>query len=152
MDKLRIKIKKLRNNAVLPVYQTEQAAGMDLCACIDEPKTLQPLERAIISTGLAIELPVGYEAQIRARSGMVAKHGITIANGIGTIDADYRGECGVLAINLSNIAFTIEPNMRIAQLVVAKYERVVFQEVETLGQTERGDGGYGSTGVHAKLT
>lgn len=147
MTKLTINIIKLKDNATIPNYQTEQAAGMDLHACIDCAKTLQPLERAMIPTGFAIELPVGYEAQIRARSGMSIKHGITMVNGIGTIDADYRGEIGVLVINLSNIAFTIEPDMRIAQMVIAKYECIDWREVEIIGETGRGIGGYGSTGI-----
>ena len=146
-NKLNVKIVKLRESAIIPVYQTEQSAGMDLHACIDEPKILQPLERAVIPTGLSIELPAGYESQIRARSGMALKHGITMANGVGTIDADYRGEYGVIVINLSDTAFVIEPDMRIAQLVIAKYETVSWQEVNSLSDTQRGSGGYGSTGV-----
>lgn len=147
MTKLTINLVKLRKNAVIPVYQTEQAAGMDLHACIDESRVLRPLERAMIPTGFAIELPAGYEAQIRARSGMSIKHGITMVNGIGTIDADYRGEVGVLAINLSDTPFVIEPDMRIAQMVIAKYECINFAQVDTINQTERGSGGYGSTGT-----
>ena len=146
-NKLNVKIVKLRESAIIPVYQTEQSAGMDLHACIDEPKIFQPLERAVIPTGLSIELPAGYESQIRARSGMALKHGITMANGVGTIDADYRGEYGVIVINLSDTAFVIEPDMRIAQLVIAKYETVSWQEVNSLSDTQRGSGGYGSTGV-----
>lgn len=143
---IKVKIKKLKDNALVPKYQTEHASGMDLHACLDSPKTLQPMERAIIPTGLAIELPVGYEAQIRARSGLSAKHGITMSNGVGTIDADYRGEVGVLIINLSQGPFTIEPNMRIAQMIVARYEQVQFQEIDELNPTQRGEVGYGSTG------
>lgn len=147
MDKIDINIIKLRDSAILPVYQTEQAAGMDLHACIDASITLQPLERKMIPTGIAIELPVGYEAQVRARSGMSIKHGITMVNGVGTIDADYRGEIGALVINLSNESFTIEPGMRIVQMIVAKYSYVKWQEVDSLNETRRGEGGYGSTGV-----
>ncbi len=142
-----IEVVKLRSDAVLPVYQTVGAAGADLHACIDEPITLQPFERRMIPTGLAMAIPEGYEVQIRARSGMSIKHGITMVNGIGTIDADYRGEVGVLAINLSQDAFTIEPGMRIAQMVVAKYDVAEWNVVEALPETERGAGGYGSSGT-----
>lgn len=141
-----ILIKRLHKNAILPRYQTAQSAAMDLGAAINEPFTLKPLERRVVPTGFAIELPEGYEAQIRARSGLSIKHGITMANGIGTIDADYRGEVGVILINLSNEDFVVEPGMRIAQMVIAKYEKVKLQEVEMLQETERGGGGYGSTG------
>ena len=142
-----VKITKLKDSAVIPEYQTEQAAGMDLCACLDEPRTLQPMERAIIPTGLAIELPANYEAQIRARSGLAIKNGITMINGIGTIDADYRGEIGVLIVNLGSEAFVVEPGMRIAQMIIARYENIKWQQVDSLGETKRGDGGYGSTGT-----
>lgn len=118
---------------------------MDLHACLDEPVILEPMERRIIPTGLAIELPAQYEAQVRARSGLSIKHGITIVNGIGTIDADYRGEIGVLIVNLGQEAFTIAHDMRIAQLVVAPIERVSWREVGELSDSERGEGGYGST-------
>lgn len=147
MEKLTVKIKKLKQNAIIPSYQTNQSAGMDLHACIDEPIVIQPLERALIPTGLSIELPDGYESQLRARSGMALKYGITMANGIGTIDADYRGEYGVMVFNISNQPFTIEPDMRIAQLVINKYEQVLWQEVDEMSETERGAGGFGSTGV-----
>jgi len=143
---MKIDIVKLRPEAVLPEYQTAGAAGADLHACIDTSITLQPLERRMIPTGLSMAIPVGYEVQIRARSGMSIKHGITMVNGIGTIDADYRGEVGVLAINLGQEAFTIEPGMRIAQMVVAKYETAAWNEVEVLDETDRGVGGYGSSG------
>jgi len=143
---MKIDIVKLRPEAVLPEYQTAGAAGADLHACIDGPITLQPLERRMIPTGLSLAIPLGYEVQIRARSGMSIKHGITMVNGIGTIDADYRGEVGVLVINLSQEAFTIEPGMRIAQMVVAKYEVAAWNEVEVLDETDRGVGGYGSSG------
>ena len=142
---MNIAVKKLKQTAVLPQYQTDQAAGMDLHACLDEPIILAPMERKMIPTGLAIALPGGYEAQIRARSGLSIKHGITMVNGIGTVDADYRGEIGVLVINLGTEAFTIEPGMRIAQMVIAKYERVSWQESEELNETARGEGGFGST-------
>jgi len=143
---MKIDIVKLRPTAVLPEYQTAGAAGADIHACIDEPITLQPLERRMIPTGLSMAIPVGYEVQIRARSGMSIKHGITMVNGIGTVDADYRGELGVLVINLGQEAFTVEPGMRIAQMVVAKYEVAAWNEVEILDETERGVGGYGSSG------
>lgn len=145
-----IKITKLKSAAVVPAYQTEHASGMDLHACLDAPQTLQPFERSMIPTGLAIELPAGFEAQIRARSGLAIKHGITMVNGIGTIDADYRGEIGILVINLGNTAFVVEPGMRIAQIVIARYEKVTWQLADSLNETQRGDGGYGSTGVTAK--
>lgn len=142
---MNVAIKKLKPNALVPDYQSAQAAGMDVHACLDEPVTLAPMERKMIPTGLAIALPTGYEAQIRARSGLSIKHGITMVNGVGTVDADYRGEIGVLVINLSTENFVIEPDMRIAQLVVAKYETVTWQERDTLDETVRGSGGFGST-------
>ena len=143
---MNIDVVKLRDDAILPEYQTTGAAGADIHACIDEPITLQPLERRMIPTGLAMAIPEGFEVQIRARSGMSIKHGITMVNGIGTIDADYRGEVGVLAINLSQEAFTIEPGMRIAQMVVARYDVASWNVVDALDETERGSGGYGSSG------
>ncbi len=143
---MKISIKKLKPNAVLPSFATTHAAGMDISACIDAPVTLQPHERAVIPAGFAIALPPGYEAQVRGRSGLAAKHGIMPANGVGTIDADYRGEVGVILLNTSNEPFTVEPNMRIAQLVVAKHETVEWKEVEILDETSRGEGGFGSTG------
>lgn len=146
MSFLDVKIKKIKPNAILPKYQTNNSAGMDLHACIDEPIIIQPMQRLVIPTGLVIELPEGYESQIRARSGMALKHGIAMANGVGTIESDYRGEYGVLAINLSNEPFVIEPGMRIAQLVVSKYEHVIWRETNDLSETDRGDGGFGSTG------
>jgi len=142
---MKIKILKLKDTAILPQYQTAQAAGMDLHACLDKAVTLAPMERQIIPTGLAIALPDGYEAQIRARSGLAIKHGITMVNGIGTVDADYRGEIGVLVINLGTESFTIEPDMRIAQMVVTRYETAVWQAVDELSETARGEGGFGST-------
>ncbi|MGK0458538.1 MAG: dUTP pyrophosphatase [Polaribacter sp.] len=130
-----------------PNYETEGAAGMDLRANIEEAIILKPLERAIVKTGLFIALPVGFEAQVRPRSGLAAKKGITVLNSPGTVDADYRGEIGVILVNLSNAAFVINDGERIAQLIIAKHERVQWKEVEVLSETERGAGGFGSTGV-----
>ncbi len=130
-----------------PAYETEGSAGMDLRANIDEVIVLEPLERVIVKTGLFIALPNGYEAQVRPRSGLAAKKGITVLNAPGTVDADYRGEIGVILVNLSNENFTINDGERIAQLVIAKHERVNWQEVSELNETERGAGGFGSTGV-----
>jgi len=143
---MNIAIKKLHDKAVLPQYQTEQSAGMDVAACIDEPMVITPHGRAIVPTGFAIALPVGYEAQIRGRSGMAAKFGIMPANGVGTIDADYRGEVGVILLNTTDEPFTVEPGMRVAQKVITKYEHAIWSEVDELSTTERGAGGYGSTG------
>ena len=131
----------------LPHYETIASAGMDLRASISEPRVLKPLERSIVGTGLFIELPVGIEAQVRPRSGLAAKKGITVLNAPGTIDADYRGEIGVILVNLSNENFTINNGERIAQLVIAKHERAEWAEVEELTETLRGEGGFGSTGV-----
>ncbi|KEZ92546.1 dUTP diphosphatase [Nonlabens ulvanivorans] len=131
----------------LPHYETEASAGMDLRANLETAVILEPMERAIIKTGLFIELPIGYEAQVRPRSGLAAKKGITVLNAPGTVDADYRGEIGVILVNLSNEAFTIENGERIAQLVIAKHERAQWQKVEELSSTDRGAGGFGSTGV-----
>lgn len=131
----------------LPSYATLASAGMDLRACAETPHTLKPLERTIVKTGIFIELPVGYEAQVRPRSGLAAKHGITLLNSPGTIDADYRGEIGVILVNLSNEAFTIQNGERIAQLVIAKHEQVIWEEVEELETSTRGEGGFGSTGT-----
>nr|WP_315346355.1 dUTP diphosphatase [Hoylesella enoeca] len=131
----------------LPVYATEKSAGMDLRANIDEPIVLHPMERRLINTGLHIALPDGFEAQVRPRSGLALKHGVTVLNSPGTIDADYRGEIMVLLINLSQQDFVIRDGERIAQLVVARYEGVEWVEVECLDETERGTGGYGHTGV-----
>lgn len=136
-----------RGRQQLPVYATPLSAGMDLRANIDAPITLQPLERRIIPTGLYIALPPGYEAQVRPRSGLAFKHGITVLNSPGTIDADYRGELGVLLVNLSNEPFVIAEGERIAQMVIARHEQAEFCIVEELDQTERGEGGYGHTGV-----
>lgn len=130
----------------LPAYATVSSAGLDLKAVLDQPVSLQPLERKIIGTGLKIALPEGFEAQVRPRSGLAAKHGITVLNAPGTIDADYRGEIGVILVNLSNEAVEIAPGERIAQLVVAQYTQVDLELVETLDTTARGEGGFGSTG------
>lgn len=136
-----------KSNHDLPHYETIASAGMDLRANISESRVLKPLERSIVGTGLFIELPVGIEAQVRPRSGLAAKKGITVLNAPGTIDADYRGEIGVILVNLSNEDFTIQNGERIAQLVIAKHERAEWVEVETLSDTDRGEGGFGSTGV-----
>lgn len=130
-----------------PTYETEGAAGMDLKANIENAITLKPLERAIVKTGLFIALPQGFEAQVRPRSGLAAKKGITVLNSPGTIDADYRGEIGVILVNLSNEDFVINDGERIAQLVIAKHERIQWNEVEILSETQRGSGGFGSTGL-----
>lgn len=143
---MEIKIINKSNNP-LPRYESEQAAGMDIRCNISEPITLKPLERKLIPTGLFIELPVGYEAQIRPRSGLALKRGLTVLNTPGTIDADYRGEIGVILINMSNEAQTIEPAERICQMVIAKHEQPQLIEVEVLGETERGAGGFGHSGV-----
>ena len=136
-----------KSNHALPHYETIASAGMDLRANIEEAITLKPLDRTIVKTGLFIELPIGFEAQVRPRSGLAAKKGITVLNAPGTVDADYRGEIGVILVNLSNEDFTIENGERIAQLVIAKHERAEWIEVETLSETSRGEGGFGSTGV-----
>ena len=131
----------------LPAYATEQSAGMDLRANLDEPIVLRPMQRAIVKTGLFMALPAGYEAQVRPRSGLALKHGITVLNSPGTIDADYRGEIGVLLINLSDRDFTVNDGERIAQMVIARHETAEFAIVDALDETERGAGGYVHTGV-----
>ena len=141
-------INKSKHN--LPKYQTELSAGMDLYANIDEPITLKSLERTLVKTGLFLSLPKGYEAQVRPRSGLAFKNGVTVLNTPGTIDADYRGEIGVILVNLSADDFTINDGDRIAQLVIAKYETAIWEEVENLDETERGEGGFGSSGVSKK--
>lgn len=151
MNNLTVKFVKMKPNAIVPRYQTEHAAAMDIHACLTESIVLEPMGRIMVPTGIGIELPIGYEAQIRARSGLSIKNGITMVNGIGTIDADYRGEVGVLVINLGSESFEIEPGMRIAQMVVAKYEHVAWAEVESLGLTDRGTAGYGSTGTRLTI-
>ncbi len=130
----------------LPAYSTPLSAGMDLRACIDEPVVLRPLQRMLVPTGLYIELPEGYEAQIRPRSGLAIKHGISLVNSPGTVDADYRGEIKVIVVNLSDEDFTLNPGERMAQMVVARHERVEWEEVDVLQDSVRGDGGFGSTG------
>ncbi|MEZ4857299.1 MAG: dUTP diphosphatase [Flavobacteriaceae bacterium] len=140
---------KIINNSQhpLPNYETEASAGMDLRANLTEAIVLKPLERTLVKTGLFIELPIGYEAQVRPRSGLAFKKGITVLNTPGTIDADYRGEIGVILVNLSSDPFAIENGERIAQLVIAKHERAQWQETIELSETVRGEGGFGSTGV-----
>lgn len=130
----------------LPNYETSLSAGLDLRANIDKPLTLKPLERALIKTGLFIQLPPSYEAQVRPRSGLAYKKGITVLNTPGTIDADYRGEIGVILVNLSNSEFIVEDGERIAQIVIAKHETISWQETDSLEETDRGAGGFGSTG------
>ncbi|MBQ6190200.1 MAG: dUTP diphosphatase [Bacteroidaceae bacterium] len=131
----------------LPRYETPMSAGMDLRANLDEPITLQPLERRLIPTGLRIALPVGYEAQVRPRSGLALKHGVTVLNTPGTIDADYRGEIGIILVNLSQAPFVINDGERIAQMVIARHEQPDLVAVEVLDETERGEGGFGHTGI-----
>lgn len=145
MNILRVKIVN-KSRFPDPAYATEASAGMDLHADIAEPLVLQPLERALVPTGIFIELPVGYEAQVRPRSGLATRHGITVINAPGTVDADFRGELRVSLINLSNESFEIAPGERIAQMVVARHERVAWEDVEVLSETVRGAGGWGSTG------
>ena len=136
-----------RGHQQLPTYATPQSAGMDLRANLDAPITLHPMERRLIPTGLHIALPEGYEAQVRPRSGLALKHGLTVLNTPGTIDADYRGEIGVVLINLSTEDFVVNDGERIAQMVIARHEQGLFEAVEVLDETERGEGGYGHTGV-----
>lgn len=135
-----------KSHHALPAYATGLSAGMDLRANITEPIVLKPLQRCLVPTGLSIALPEGYEAQVRPRSGLALKKGITVLNSPGTIDADYRGEIGVILVNLSDTDFVIEDGERIAQMVVARYEQVEWEEVETLSETERGEGGFGHSG------
>lgn len=142
---MKIKIVNTSNHP-LPHYGTEASAGVDLRANIESPITLKPLERTLIKTGLFIELPIGYEAQVRPRSGLAYKHGLTVLNTPGTIDADYRGEIGVILVNLSNEEFTIENGERVAQMVIAKHEQAEWELVKELSDTKRGAGGFGSTG------
>jgi len=145
MSEVQVKIIN-RSRHALPDYQTEHAAAVDVCANIDAPVTLAPRSRALISTGLFIALPPGYEAQIRPRSGLALKHGVTVANTPGTIDADYRGELGVILVNLSEEPFIVKDGERIAQMVVARHETIAWQEVAELDETARGAGGFGHTG------
>ena len=142
---MKINIINKSSNA-LPHYETIASAGMDLRAHLENDIVLSPMERVIIPTGLFMELPVGYEAQVRPRSGLAAKHGLTVLNSPGTVDADYRGEIGVILVNLSNTAFTIKNGERIAQMVIAKHDRAEWEEVQSLSDTSRGAGGFGSTG------
>lgn len=146
MDRVSVEIINSSGNA-LPAYETTGSAGMDLRAAIDEPVVIGPLQRAMIPTGLRIALPEGYECQIRPRSGLAAKHGVTVLNSPGTIDADYRGEIKVILVNLSDVPFTVNPGERVCQMVVARYSRVEWVQVETLDVTERGSGGFGHTGI-----
>ncbi len=141
-----LKIERLPHNKNLPEYKTEGAAGMDLCAAIEEPLTLKPLERMLVPTGIKIELEHGYEAQVRPRSGLAIKHGISLVNCVGTIDEDYRGEVCVPVVNLSNETYTIQPQERIAQMIIARVEQAKIEVVAELTQTVRGAGGFGSTG------
>lgn len=143
-----MKVKIVNQSAfALPAYATPLSAGMDLRANLAEPVVLKPLDRAMIPTGLYIALPEGFEAQVRPRSGLAAKKGITVLNAPGTVDADYRGEIRVILVNLSHEDFTVEPGERIAQMVIARHERVEWEDVDVLDETERGTGGFGSTGV-----
>ena len=136
-----------KSKHLLPNYETNQSAGMDLRASLDESITLKPLDRTLVKTGIFMELPAGYEAQVRPRSGLAFKNGITVLNTPGTIDADYRGEVGVILVNLSNEDFVVEDGERVAQMVIAKHEQPSWEEVENLIETERGTGGFGSTGI-----
>ena len=146
MEKPELKIERLPHCVSLPNYATKGAAGMDLTAAIKEPVTLDSLDRALIPTGLKIQLPKGFEAQIRARSGLAIKHGITLSNCVGTIDEDYRGEVFIGVINLSKEAYTIQPGDRIAQMIIAQVQQVEIIEVDSLTETARSAGGFGSTG------
>lgn len=143
---LRVKVIN-RGHQQMPEYATSQSAGMDLRANLEEPVTIAPLQRVLIPTGLHIALPAGFEAQIRPRSGLALKHGITVLNSPGTVDADYRGEVKVLLVNLSDTPFVVNDGERIAQMVVARHEQAKWDEVEVLDETERGEGGYGHTGM-----
>lgn len=146
-----IKIKLLRPESVPPSRQTEGSAGMDLHACLDTPIELKPGERIAVPSGIALELPAGIEAQIRARSGLAAKHGVGLANGIGTIDSDFRGEIDIILINWGDEAFTVRPGMRIAQMVIARYDTPNWQVTETLSKTQRGGKMFGSTGMGGQV-
>lgn len=150
LSTVKIPIQRLPHgkHLALPQAATGQSAGMDLCAAIDQPITIQPGKRALVPTGIAVALPADCEAQIRPRSGLALKYGVTILNSPGTIDADYRGEIGVILINHGEQPFVVEPGQRIAQMVIAVYQRAIWQEAEELTNTERGTAGFGSTGVH----
>lgn len=143
---LTVYLKKLNENAVIPSYATAQSAGVDLSACIQEPCTIEPGKWKLIPTGVAMALPSGFEAQIRSRSGLSLKHGVIVLNTPGTVDADYRGEVRVILANFGDVPFNVEPNMRIAQMVISKHETVKFVETDNLDETNRGAGGFGSTG------
>ena len=143
---MKMKIIRMAHNRFLPAYKTEGSSGMDLYAAIDKEITLKPLERVLVPTGIKIEIPLEYEAQIRARSGLSVKHGITLINAVGTVDADYRGEVCVGLVNLSNEEYTIKPDDRIAQMVIAKVEKADIEVTTELAQSSRGEGGFGSTG------
>lgn len=143
---MQLKIKIIRDNVILPSYKTKGSSGLDLCAAVNEPVLVRPLQRLLIPTGLIVEIEEGYEGQVRPRSGLSIKNGITLVNCVGTIDSDYRGEVCLPIINLSEIEYTIMPNERIAQLVISKFEKVNVKVVEEIAGTERGEGGFGSTG------
>ena len=143
---MKMKITRMPHNKFLPEYKTEGSSGMDLYAAIEKEITLKPLERVLIPTGIKIEIPVEYEAQIRARSGLSVKHGITLINAVGTVDADYRGEVCVGLVNLSNEEYTIKPDDRIAQMVISKVEKAQIEVTTELAESKRGEGGFGSTG------
>jgi dUTP pyrophosphatase len=145
---MKVKIKKVNENAVIPFYSTKGSAGMDISACIEINEMIDPGEVKMISTGLSIALPIGYECQVRSRSGLAAKNGIFALNSPGTIDSDYRGEIKVILANFSKVPFEVENGMRIAQLVIAQYEHIAWEEVNELNETERGEGGFGSTGIN----
>lgn len=147
MDTVKIKIINRSGNE-LPMYETPHAAGMDVRACLDKPVTLAPLERALIPTGLRIQLPVGFECQMRPRSGLSLKKGITLVNTPGTVDSDYRGEIGAIVINLSNEPYTITDGERICQMVITRYTRVEWEPAKELDETKRGDGAFGHTGTN----
>ena len=146
MDKLKVKIIN-RSGYDLPAYETNESAGMDVRAAIKEPVTLQSLDRALIPTGLRVQLPAGYEMQMRPRSGLALRNGLTLANSPGTVDADYRGEIGIIVINLSSEPYTISPGERIAQFVIKQYVKVEWEPVSRIDETERGDGAFGHTGT-----
>jgi dUTP pyrophosphatase len=146
---IKVKVVRVNKNAVLPVYATRHAAGMDISACLDEPIAIDPFTTALVPTGLSIELPEGYEAQLRPRSGLALKHLISLPNSPATIDADYRGEVKVILVNYGKEPFSVSHGDRIAQMVVARVERVDFEEVHSLSFSDRGEGGFGHTGISA---
>ena len=150
MAQLEIRVRKLHPNAIVPQYMSDHAAGMDLCAALDEPVILQPGERAIVPTGIAMAIPIGYEGQVRPRSGLAIRQGITMLNSPGTIDADYRGEIGVIAINHGDAEVTFNHGERIAQLIIAPVVQAELNIVDELCETDRGEGGFGHTGLGEK--